>query len=103
MSLIEAFAEPQTADLAANVLPASPSWARPSALVEMVSVLSAAEPIRVDQTLLDAFHAASSPHSLRALRNDLAAFDAWCRRRGIAALPATPEQVADYLDARAGE
>jgi hypothetical protein len=47
--------------------------------------------------------AASSPHSIRALKSDVEAFDAWCRRTNRIALPATAETVADYLDARAGE
>lgn len=41
-------------------------------------------------------------HSIRALKSDLEAFDLWCRRTKRVALPATPEVVADYLDARAG-
>ena len=41
--------------------------------------------------------------SLRALKSDLEAFDLWCRRHSRIALPATPEVVADYLDARAGQ
>ena len=45
----------------------------------------------------------SSPHSIRALKSDLEAFDLWCRRMKRIALPATPEIVADYLDARAGQ
>ncbi|WP_420141353.1 tyrosine-type recombinase/integrase [Sphingomonas sp.] len=59
--------------------------------------------IVVNETLLAAYQAASSPHSLRALKSDLEAFDLWCRRTGRIALPATPETVADYLDARAGQ
>lgn len=57
--------------------------------------------IVINETLIAAFHAASSPHSIRALKNDLEAFDCWCRRANRIALPATPETVADYLDARA--
>lgn len=59
--------------------------------------------IVVDAALIGAYQAASSPHSIRALRSDLEAFDRWCRRIHRIALPATPEVVADYLDARAGE
>ncbi len=59
--------------------------------------------IVINETLIAAFQAASSPHSIRALKNDLEAFDAWCRRTSRIALPASPEIVADYLDARAGQ
>jgi integrase len=57
--------------------------------------------IIVNETLIAAYQAASSPHSIRALKSDLEAFDLWCRRHNRIALPATPETVADYLDARA--
>jgi len=57
----------------------------------------------VDEALIAAYQAASSPHSIRALKSDLEAFDAWCRGTNRVALPATPEIVADYLDARAGQ
>jgi integrase len=59
--------------------------------------------IVVNAALIAAYQAASSPHSLRALKSDLEAFDLWCRRHNRIALPATPESVADYLDARAGK
>lgn len=59
--------------------------------------------IVIDETLMAAYQAASSPHSIRALKSDLEAFDLWCRRTNRIALPATPEVVADYLDARAGQ
>ena len=59
--------------------------------------------IVVDEVLIAAYQAASSPHSIRALKSDLEAFDLWCRRTNRIALPATPEVVADYLDARAGQ
>lgn len=59
--------------------------------------------IVVNEALLAAYQAASSPHSIRALKSDLEAFDLWCRRTNRIALPATPETVADYLDARAGQ
>ena len=59
--------------------------------------------IVINQALFAAYQAASSPHSIRALRSDLEAFDRWCRRHSRIALPATPEVVADYLDARAGQ
>lgn len=59
--------------------------------------------IVIDAALFAAFEAASSPHSVRALKSDLEAFDLWCRRTKRIALPATPEIVADYLEARAGQ
>ena len=65
--------------------------------------MRAGERIVVNAALLAAYQAASSPHSLRALKSDLEAFDLWCRRHNRIALPATPETVADYLDARAGQ
>ncbi len=64
--------------------------------------MRAGAPIIVNEPLIAAYQAASSPHSIRALKSDLEAFDLWCRRNGRIALPATPETVADYLDARAG-
>lgn len=68
-----------------------------------VTKLSARQTIRVDSELIAAYQAASSPHSMRALKSDLEAFDAWCRRGNRVTLPATPQTVADYLDARAGQ
>ncbi len=65
--------------------------------------MRAGERIVVDEALIAAYQAASSPHSIRALKSDLEAFDLWCRRHNRVALPATPETVADYLDARAGK
>lgn len=65
--------------------------------------MRAGERIVVNEALLAAYQAASSPHSIRALKSDLEAFDLWCRRMARVALPATPETVADYLDGRAGQ
>lgn len=59
--------------------------------------------IAINEALIAAYQAASSPHTIRALKSDLEAFDLWCRRSKRVALPATPETVADYLDARAGQ
>ena len=63
--------------------------------------MRAGEHIVVNEPLVAAYQAASSPHSIRALKSDLEAFDLWCRRHNRIALPATPETVADYLDGRA--
>ncbi|WP_413629926.1 tyrosine-type recombinase/integrase [Novosphingobium sp. JCM 18896] len=68
-----------------------------------VTKLGAGQTITVNKALIDAYQAASSPHSIRALKSDLEAFDLWCRKIKRPALPATPELVADYLDARAGQ
>jgi integrase len=59
--------------------------------------------VTVNAELIAAYQAASSPHTIRALKADIEAFDAWCRRTNRTALPATAEVVADYLDARAGK
>ncbi len=72
-------------------------------LASSVVQMHAGERIVVNAALIAAHQAASSPHSIRALRADLKAFDRWCRRHTRIALPATPGTVADYLDARAGQ
>ena len=38
-----------------------------------------------------------SPATRRAYRSDIRAFEAWCRERGLVALPAEPESVASFL------
>jgi site-specific recombinase XerD len=65
--------------------------------------MQAGERIVINEPLIAAYRAASSAHTIRALKSDLEAFDLWCRRTKRIALPATPETVADYLDARAGQ
>ncbi|MBB6125562.1 hypothetical protein FHS92_003326 [Sphingobium subterraneum] len=65
--------------------------------------MRAGERIVVNEALIAAYQAASSPHSIRALKSDLEAFDLWCRRHNRIALPASPETVADCLDDRAGK
>lgn len=75
----------------------------PSDLALAVTQMRAGERISLDDNLFAAYQAASSPHSIRALKSDLEAFDLWCRRTGRIALPATPQVVADYCDARAGQ
>lgn len=72
-------------------------------LIDAVVAMRAGTRITLNEDLIDAYQAASSPHSIRALQSDLEAFDLWCRRTGRIALPATPETVADYCDARAGK
>jgi hypothetical protein len=68
-----------------------------------VTKLSARQTITVNAVLIEAYQAASSPHTILALKSDLEAFDLWCRRTKRIALPATPEIVADYLDSRAAQ
>ena len=46
--------------------------------------------------------AADAPATLKAYAADLANYEAWCRRSGLDAMPATPEVVGAYL-AAAGE
>ncbi|WP_449470285.1 site-specific integrase [Sphingobium chungangianum] len=68
-----------------------------------VAKLKAGGSVTINAELVAAYQAASSPHTIRALKSDIKAFDAWCRRTSRVALPATPETVADYLDERAGK
>jgi site-specific recombinase XerD len=68
-----------------------------------VVTMHAGARIVINEPLIAAYQAASSAHTIRALKSDLEAFDLWCRRTKRIALPATPETVADYLDARAGQ
>ncbi len=87
-------------------VPSSEAQSPPASGIDLaweVTKLSARQTIAVNAVLIAAFQAASSPHSIRALKSDLEAFDFWCRRTKRIALPATPEIVADYLDARAGQ
>ncbi len=44
---------------------------------------------------------AYSENTERALRSDTAVFAAWCRGRGLTALPASPGVVAAFVDAMA--
>lgn len=71
------------------------------ALAFAVTQMQAGAPITIDESLVAAYQSASSPHTLRALQSDLAAFDSWCRAKKRIALPASPETVADYLADRA--
>ncbi len=41
---------------------------------------------------------AFAPNTVRALRADTAVFTAWCHAAGVAALPAAPQTVADFID-----
>lgn len=79
------------------------SPAQDDSLLWQVTQLKAEGRITINADLIAAYQAASSPHSIRAVRSDLEAFDLWCRRCNRLSVPATPETVADYLDARAGQ
>ncbi|MEO0031289.1 MAG: hypothetical protein RIS94_1047 [Pseudomonadota bacterium] len=93
------------ADLDDNALIAGEAASSPMASVDdlawAVVKMHAVARIVVNEPLISAYQAASSPHSIRALKSDLEAFDLWCRRHNRISLPATAETVADYLDARA--
>ena len=82
---------------------ALPATAAQSDLALAIVQMRAGERIVINEALIAAYQAASSPHSIRALKSDIEAFDAWCRRMNRIALPASAETVADYLDARAGK
>ena len=95
---------PETGDFdASGAVTAALTPAAMSELAWTATQMRAETRIVVNAELLAAYQAASSPHSIRALKSDLEAFDLWCRRTKCIALPATPEIVADYLDARAGQ
>ncbi|AWW72842.1 integrase [Erythrobacter sp. KY5] len=84
----------------------SPTTPTDSAHTEVVADLSLAlrhPGVPVDREMLEAYVNAAAPNSIRALRQDIEAFDLWCRRVGLATFPATPKQVADWLKHRAGE
>ena len=74
-----------------------PAVRAPADLAWTIVQMRAGERITVNEGLIAAYQAASSPHSIRALKSDVEAFDAWCRRNNRIALPATAETVADYL------
>ena len=68
-----------------------PAVRAPADLAWTIVQMRAGERITVNEGLIAAYQAASSPHSIRALKSDVEAFDAWCRRNNRIALPATPE------------
>lgn len=82
---------------------ALPAIAAQSDLARAIVQMRAGERIVINEALIAAYQRSSSPHSIRALKSDIGAFDAWCRRMNRIALPASAETVADYLDARAGK
>jgi integrase len=104
ISTISGQESPETDDLyaASGAIVTVTAEAMPE-IAWMATQMRAGERIIVNETLIAAYQAASSPHSIRALKSDLEAFDLWCRRTDRIALPATPEIVAAYLDARAAQ
>ena len=82
---------------------AIPAIAVQGDLARAIVQMRAGERIVINEALIDAYQRSSSPHSIRALKSDVDAFDAWCRRMNRIALPAAAETVADYLDARAAK
>lgn len=54
----------------------------------------------IDRGLFAAYARAASANTLRAFRGDVLAFDDWCRAHGHAAVPASPQAVADFLNDR---
>lgn len=84
-------------------MPASEPSSDRTGLVWEVTKLRSGSQITINADLIEAYQAASSPHSVRALASDIEAFDRWCRRNGRTTLPATPALVAEYLIARAGQ
>lgn len=85
---------------------APPSASPGSALTELQTDLAIAlrtPNVAVDRELLAAYVEAAAPNSIRALRQDVEAFDLWCRRSDTRAFPATPGMVADWLKHRASE
>lgn len=92
----------ENAPTAAQIgVPASASDDLSWAVVKMRAV----ERIIVNEPLIAAYLAATSPHSIRALKSDLEAFDLWCRRHNRISLPATGhlEEPSDYVQMDAEE
>ena len=88
------------------VINSPPSASPRSALAELETDLALtlrAPNVAVDRELLAAYVEAAAPNSIRALRQDVEAFDLWCRRSDARAFPATPKMVADWLKHRAAE
>ncbi len=68
-----------------------------------LTVLTRGPGVVLDRELLGAYAASAAPNSLRAFRADVSAFDTWCHARAARCLPASPQLVAGFLKARAGE
>ncbi|MGH6746249.1 hypothetical protein [Novosphingobium sp.] len=82
---------PETGEFdASGAVTAALTPAAMSELAWTATQMRAEARIVVNAELIAAYQAASSPHSVRALKSDLEAFDFWCRRMKRIALPATP-------------
>jgi integrase len=73
----------------------------PDLLASALATLEADAVAPIDGDLWDAFVAAASPNSLRALASDWRAWGAWCKQRGLVSVPAAPEALAAWLNERA--
>ena len=73
------------------------------ALRHELTVLTRGPGVVLDRELLAAYAASAAANSLRAFRADITAFDTWCYTRVENCLPASPQTVASFLKARAGE
>jgi len=73
------------------------------ALRHELTVLTPGPGVVLDRELLAAYAASAAANSLRALRADITAFDTWCYAQVGNCLPASPQLVAGFLRARAGE
>ena len=73
------------------------------ALRHELTVLMRGPGVVLDRELLAACAASAAANSLRAFRADITAFDTWCHVRAENCLPASPQLVAGFLRARAGE
>ena len=62
-----------------------------------------ADPCPADNfgAIIQAVNGALSDNTERALKADLGIYAAWCRERGLKALPASPSTIVGYIDAMA--
>lgn len=75
------------------------SGAEPEAVATIVAEVAALTPQRrlSDPQLVAAAARAWSPNTMRAFLSDLKLWDGWCRRRGLRAAEAGPNDAAAYL------
>lgn len=84
--------------LIAGENPASAPGASADDLSWAVVQMRAGARIIVNEPLIAAYQAASSPHTIRALKSDIEAFDRWCRRTNRIALSASPDAKRSISD-----
>ena len=70
-------------------------------VLDPVAALEGDSPLSAEEAAY--IRAARAPNTLRGYRADWAPFTRWCRRTGVAPLPASPGAVSGYLVALAGE